>query len=66
MEEYSDKELLETARDHFREGNYRIAEPILQQLVASGVIEQKADGFVFRQDYAFGSPSGAAQIVGGC
>lgn len=29
------KELLETARDHFREGNYRIAEPLLQQLLMS-------------------------------
>lgn len=27
------KELLETARDHFREGNYKIAEPLLQQLL---------------------------------
>jgi tetratricopeptide (TPR) repeat protein len=27
------KELLETAREHFREGNYRIAESLLQQLV---------------------------------
>lgn len=27
------KELVETARDHFREGNYRIAEPLLQQLL---------------------------------
>jgi tetratricopeptide (TPR) repeat protein len=27
------KELLETAREHFREGNYRIAESLLQQLL---------------------------------
>ena len=27
------KELLETAREHFREGNYRVAESLLQQLV---------------------------------
>jgi tetratricopeptide (TPR) repeat protein len=27
------KELLDTARDHFREGNYRIAESLLQQLL---------------------------------
>jgi tetratricopeptide (TPR) repeat protein len=27
------KELLETAREHFREGNYRIAESLLQQLI---------------------------------
>ena len=29
------KELLDTARDHFREGNYRISEPLLQQLLIS-------------------------------
>lgn len=29
------KELLETARDHFREGNYRVAESLLQQLLMS-------------------------------
>lgn len=29
------KELLETAREHFREGNYRISEPLLQQLLIS-------------------------------
>ncbi len=27
------KELLETAREHFRDGNYRIAESLLQQLL---------------------------------
>lgn len=30
------QELLETAREHFREGNYRIAENILQQLLLAG------------------------------
>ena len=29
------KELLDTAREHFREGNYRISEPLLQQLLIS-------------------------------
>ncbi len=29
------KELLETAREHFREGNYRVAESLLQQLLMS-------------------------------
>jgi tetratricopeptide (TPR) repeat protein len=29
------RELLETAREHFRDGNYRIAEPLLQQLLMS-------------------------------
>lgn len=29
------KELLETAREHFREGNYKIAENLLQQLLVS-------------------------------
>lgn len=29
------KELLDTAREHFREGNYRIAENLLQQLLVS-------------------------------
>lgn len=35
MDQEDAKELLETAREHFREGNYRIAEPILQQLMTS-------------------------------
>lgn len=29
------KEMLDTAREHFRDGNYRIAEPLLQQLMVS-------------------------------
>ncbi len=33
MERADAKELLDTAREHFREGNYRIAEPLLQQLL---------------------------------
>lgn len=37
MDHEDAKELLETAREHFRGGNYRIAEPLLQQLLASNV-----------------------------
>lgn len=37
MDHEDAKELLETAREHFREGNYRIAEPLLQQLLTSNV-----------------------------
>lgn len=35
------------------------------ELKATGVLEPTADGLLFTQDYAFGSPSGAAQVVGG-
>lgn len=31
------KELLETAREHFREGNYKVAENLLQQLLVANV-----------------------------
>lgn len=31
------KELIETAREHFREGNYRVAENLLQQLLVANV-----------------------------
>jgi hypothetical protein len=34
-------------------------------LVSSGVLEQTPDGYVFTQDFAFGSASGSAQVVTG-
>lgn len=34
-------------------------------LVSSGVLKHTSDGYVFTQDYAFGSASGSAQVVTG-
>ena len=35
------------------------------ELISSGALEQTPSGLLFTQDYPFGSPSGAAQVVYG-